>query len=70
MICQLKSVYYSQKFSTFYLTSGGNVQRELIQRIEYSSNKCTKLARGQENSILLLKSALDIENVVVSVLAH
>ncbi|CAF5105974.1 unnamed protein product [Rotaria sp. Silwood1] len=38
---------------------GENVQRELIQRIEYLPNICTKLASGQENSILSLKSALD-----------
>ncbi|CAF4717940.1 unnamed protein product [Rotaria sp. Silwood2] len=38
---------------------GENVQRELIQRIEYLPNICTELANGKDNSILLLKSAFD-----------
>jgi hypothetical protein len=59
MICQLKLVYYSILFSIFYLISGENVQRELIQRIEYLPNICTEFANGKDNSIPLLKSAFD-----------
>ncbi|CAF0803382.1 unnamed protein product [Rotaria sordida] len=38
---------------------GDNVQRELIQRIEYLPNICTELASGDQTSIPLLKPAME-----------
>ncbi|CAF3801218.1 unnamed protein product [Adineta steineri] len=38
---------------------GDNVQRELIERIEYLPNICTELANGEKNSIPSLKSAVE-----------
>lgn len=38
---------------------GENVQRELIERIEYLPNICTELTNGDKGSILSLKAAVE-----------
>jgi hypothetical protein len=54
-------VLFHSFYSLFQLSffKGDNVQRELIQRIEYLPNICTELANGEKNSISSLKSAVE-----------